>query len=240
MEIKFCLGNITGRGNEVALKFKFDPKAIEQLKESLNRHRYNFQRQTNMLSWQAGGWFAEKKIWYCRQELWDVVKDELTKLGHSFVSMTRFRAKRYIQPEPQQTHSKNDHQEQTDQEKKTKSNSKSKSKTKTDKEEDNNKDSNNDNSSYKQNRKGKQERENKQKQQSNNNKSPHRINFSEKDYQILGLSSNASTAEVKQAYRDLVEVWHPDRFGHKERLRLKAEEMLKLINAAYDRIKAVA
>ena len=50
---------------------------------------------------------------------------------------------------------------------------------------------------------------------------------------ILGLTSDASPAEVKQAYRDLVNVWHPDRFGHHPRLRAKAEENLKHVNAAY-------
>jgi hypothetical protein len=50
---------------------------------------------------------------------------------------------------------------------------------------------------------------------------------------ILGLTSDASAAEVKQAYRDLVNVWHPDRFGHHPRLRAKAEENLKQVNAAY-------
>lgn len=235
MEIKFCLGNITGRGNEVALKFEFDHKLVEQLKEVLNRHRYNFQKQTKMHSWQAGGWLAEKKIWYLRQELWDVVKDELTKLGHSFVFMTDFEAKRYIQPEPQETHSKQAHQEQTDQEKKTKDNDKSRSSKKGD-----NKESDKDYSYYRQNRKGKQQRENKQKQRSNNHKTPHKVNFLEKDYELLGITINTSTSDIKQAYRDLVEVWHPDRFTHNERLRKKAEEMLKVINAAYDRIKAVA
>jgi len=233
VEIKFCLGNITGRGNEVALKFDFDHKLVEQLKEVLNRYRYLFQKQTNMQAWQAGGWLAEKKVWYLRHELWDTVRNELIELGHSFVSMSIFEAKRYIQPEPQQTNS-----DQSQQEEKKSDNSNSQSEN--NKQEDKDKKSSKGNSYYKQNRKGKQEREKKQKQRTNNYKTLHRVNFSEKDYQLLGVSSHASTAEVKQAYRDLVEVWHPDRFSHNERLRKKAEEMLKLINAAYDRIKAVA
>lgn len=32
-----------------------------------------------------------------------------------------------------------------------------------------------------------------------------------KCYEILGLKPEASPAEVKEAYRDLVKVWHPDR-----------------------------
>jgi hypothetical protein len=46
----------------------------------------------------------------------------------------------------------------------------------------------------------------------------------------------ASTAEVKEAYRSLVKVWHPDRFGDDAKLRLKAEEKLKQINLAYEAI----
>ena len=49
----------------------------------------------------------------------------------------------------------------------------------------------------------------------------------------LGLKSDATADEIKQAYRDLVKVWHPDRFAADPRLRAKAEEHLKQINAAY-------
>ena len=50
---------------------------------------------------------------------------------------------------------------------------------------------------------------------------------------ILGLESNAKASEIKGAYRDLVKVWHPDRFGTDLPLRRKAEEHLKQINLAY-------
>lgn len=50
---------------------------------------------------------------------------------------------------------------------------------------------------------------------------------------ILGLESNAKVSEIKGAYRDLVKVWHPDRFGNDLPLRRKAEEHLKQINLAY-------
>jgi hypothetical protein len=55
---------------------------------------------------------------------------------------------------------------------------------------------------------------------------------------ILGLKSNASPDEIRQAYRDLVRVWHPDRFGTDARLRAKAEEHLKTINAAFHALES--
>jgi hypothetical protein len=50
---------------------------------------------------------------------------------------------------------------------------------------------------------------------------------------VLALRPGATSAEIKEAYRDLVKVWHPDRFGNDARLRRKAEGRLKLINTAY-------
>jgi DnaJ domain len=50
---------------------------------------------------------------------------------------------------------------------------------------------------------------------------------------VLALRPGATSVEIKEAYRDLVKVWHPDRFGSDPRLRQKAEEKLKQINTAY-------
>ena len=44
---------------------------------------------------------------------------------------------------------------------------------------------------------------------------------------VLALRPGASAVEIKGAYRDLVKVWHPDRFGSDPRLREKAENKLK-------------
>jgi len=56
--------------------------------------------------------------------------------------------------------------------------------------------------------------------------------------EILGLKPGASQEEVSQAYRDLVNVWHPDRFVGNPRLQKKAEEKVKEINGAYEYIKS--
>jgi tetratricopeptide (TPR) repeat protein len=50
---------------------------------------------------------------------------------------------------------------------------------------------------------------------------------------VLGTKAGAGPEEIKQAYRDLVQVWHPDRFAGNPRLQRKAEEALKKINLAY-------
>lgn len=57
-------------------------------------------------------------------------------------------------------------------------------------------------------------------------------------YQVLELNTGASWEEVKQAYRELALVWHPDRFSDNPKLQCKAQEKLKIINQAYEMLKA--
>jgi len=52
--------------------------------------------------------------------------------------------------------------------------------------------------------------------------------------EILDLEKGASIEDVKQAYRDCVNVWHPDRFANNSRLKRKAERKLKEINQAHE------
>jgi curved DNA-binding protein CbpA len=66
-------------------------------------------------------------------------------------------------------------------------------------------------------------------------KDPEKIN---RCIEMLGLNPGASQEEVNQAYRDLVNVWHPDRFADNQRLQKKAEGKLKEINASYEYIKS--
>ena len=56
-------------------------------------------------------------------------------------------------------------------------------------------------------------------------------------YRLLDVDPNASDDVVRTAYRDLLKVWHPDRFAHDPALRLKSEEKLKAINEAYETIR---
>ena len=50
---------------------------------------------------------------------------------------------------------------------------------------------------------------------------------------VLELPENATADEIKNSYRELVQIWHPDRFTNSEKLRARATEKLKEINEAY-------
>lgn len=54
---------------------------------------------------------------------------------------------------------------------------------------------------------------------------------------ILGLSLEATNQEIAMAYKDLIRVWHPDRFQHDKRLQLRAENETKKINDAVERLR---
>ncbi len=56
----------------------------------------------------------------------------------------------------------------------------------------------------------------------------------------FGLTRDATQTEIKDAYRVLAKVWHPDRFQGDEHLRAKAEEKLKEINSAYHLLTTTA
>jgi len=53
----------------------------------------------------------------------------------------------------------------------------------------------------------------------------------------LNLPSKFNEVELKHAYRDISQVWHPDKHGQNERLREKAEKVFKEINGAYQYFK---
>ena len=57
-------------------------------------------------------------------------------------------------------------------------------------------------------------------------------------YAVLSIDSAASPETVKQAYRNLAKIWHPDKYVHDSRLKAQAEIEIKKINQAYTAIKS--
>ncbi|HEY9695139.1 MAG TPA: J domain-containing protein [Oculatellaceae cyanobacterium] len=61
----------------------------------------------------------------------------------------------------------------------------------------------------------------------------------ERYYKILELPLGSSFEEVHQSYRDLVTVWHPDRFVHYPRLQKKAHHKIQEINEAHEQLRCL-
>jgi curved DNA-binding protein CbpA len=53
-------------------------------------------------------------------------------------------------------------------------------------------------------------------------------------FAILECSDESSEEQVKSAYRQLVKVWHPDRFEADSALKSRATEKMQLLNEAYE------
>ncbi len=53
-------------------------------------------------------------------------------------------------------------------------------------------------------------------------------------YEVLGVRRGASKDEIRQAYRELVKKYHPDKFQSNPDMLKLAEEKMKEINEAYD------
>ena len=60
----------------------------------------------------------------------------------------------------------------------------------------------------------------------------------EKCFEILEIDKDRSPEKVKEAYRDIINVWHPDRFSNNLRLKEKAESKVKEINMAFDTVQS--
>ncbi|KAF1015140.1 MAG: Co-chaperone protein DjlA [Stenotrophomonas maltophilia] len=62
----------------------------------------------------------------------------------------------------------------------------------------------------------------------------------ENPYRELGVTSEATDAEIERVYRRLISQNHPDKLvGAAPELREQAEQTSRRINAAYDRIKTL-
>ncbi|WP_040957649.1 J domain-containing protein [Planktothrix agardhii] len=59
----------------------------------------------------------------------------------------------------------------------------------------------------------------------------------EKYYKILDLKPGVSLEEVRQAYRHLALIWHPDRYPQNSLLQIQAEAKFKEISHAYETLK---
>lgn len=57
-------------------------------------------------------------------------------------------------------------------------------------------------------------------------------------FNLIEVSPNATFDEAKAAYRQLVQVWHPDKHAHNEKLQAKATGKIKEINAAWIEVEA--
>jgi len=56
-------------------------------------------------------------------------------------------------------------------------------------------------------------------------------------YAVLGVSPTASLKTIKEAYRELAKLWHPDIYIDDPELKSRAEAEIKEINQAYGEIK---
>ncbi|MBN6151829.1 DnaJ domain-containing protein [Xanthomonas sp. AmX2] len=62
----------------------------------------------------------------------------------------------------------------------------------------------------------------------------------EDPYRELGLTRDATDAEVELAYRRLISQYHPDKVvGATPELRARAEQKASRLNTAYDRIRTL-
>jgi len=52
-------------------------------------------------------------------------------------------------------------------------------------------------------------------------------------YETLGILKDASAKHVKDSYRSLVKIYHPDRFAEGSKAHAEAEKRIREINAAY-------
>ena len=51
-------------------------------------------------------------------------------------------------------------------------------------------------------------------------------------FSLLGISPGVPPDAIRDAYRDLAKVWHPDRFAGDPRLQAKASERMRELNEA--------
>ncbi|PZO45290.1 MAG: J domain-containing protein [Shackletoniella antarctica] len=58
-----------------------------------------------------------------------------------------------------------------------------------------------------------------------------------KHFAVLELKPGASLEQIKASYKELVQIWHPDRFQNNPQLQQRAHLKLQQINNSYDFIR---
>ncbi len=56
-------------------------------------------------------------------------------------------------------------------------------------------------------------------------------------FQLFGLNRGASEQELKESYKDILSVWDPNRFSDNPHLREKANEKIREIHIAYEKLR---
>ncbi len=59
----------------------------------------------------------------------------------------------------------------------------------------------------------------------------------ENHLKTLELTPSASWEDIQSSYRELIKVWHPDRYTHDEKLKARAEVKTKLLIEAFHSLK---
>lgn len=57
-------------------------------------------------------------------------------------------------------------------------------------------------------------------------------------YRLFGIEPGASPEQIKHAYRSQVKKWHPDQYANDPQMQKRAEEELKRLNEAYEKIRS--
>lgn len=57
--------------------------------------------------------------------------------------------------------------------------------------------------------------------------------------ELFDLDRDFSDEDLRVAYKDLVQVWHPDKYAHNERLKIRAENKIKELNEAYTSLRKI-
>ena len=51
-------------------------------------------------------------------------------------------------------------------------------------------------------------------------------------FKVLGVTKYSTKEQIKKAYKDLIKIWHPDKFENNTKKQSEAQEKCKIINDA--------